>query len=148
VRVRAAEVADEPAWREMWAGYCAFYRIALPDAVTDATWSRILDPVSEIGALIAVDGSRSIGFANYVVHPYTWSASRTCYLEDLFVRADARGAGAGRALIERLLELGGERGWDRVYWHTHAGNSVARALYDSFCERDEFVRYVLPIPSR
>ena len=45
--------------------------------------------------------------------------------------------------IEAVLERGRSRGWDNVYWHTRSGNAPARALYDSFTEADDFVRYVV-----
>ena len=68
---------------------------------------------------------------------------QTCYLEDLFVSPEARGSGAGRALIEAVLERARAHGWDKVYWHTREDNARARALYDSFTGADDFVRYVV-----
>jgi ribosomal protein S18 acetylase RimI-like enzyme len=64
-----------------------------------------------------------------------------CYLEDIFVAPEARGRGAGRALIEKLVALGKEEGWRRIYWHTHEGNDRARRLYDSIVERTDYIRY-------
>src|ERR1700759_2666176 len=81
-----------------------------------------------------------LGFANYVLHPFTWGIDLICYLEDLFVREDARGAGVGRALIEELVRLAEENGWPRVYWHTHEQNDVARSLYERIVPTDPFVR--------
>ena len=49
--------------------------------------------------------------------------------------------GAGRALIENLVALAREGGWRRIYWHTHEGNTRARALYDRIVERTDYVRY-------
>jgi GNAT superfamily N-acetyltransferase len=141
--VRPARADDEAAWREMWKGYCDFYEEVVEEPVTAATWERLLDPDWPMGALVAVDGDELVGFANYVVHPRTWSREPVCYLEDLFVRPAARGRGAGRALIERLLELGRAQGWVHVYWHTRRDNATARALYDSFRPADDFVRYVV-----
>jgi GNAT superfamily N-acetyltransferase len=82
-----------------------------------------------------------VGFANYVLHPHTWSLRPACYLEDLFVASAARGEGAGRALIEALVTFGREHGWRRVYWHTHENNERARILYDRLAKRTDYVRY-------
>jgi len=87
------------------------------------------------------DSDAPHGFANYVLHPHTWSLQMVCYLEDIFVAPDARGRGAGRALIEKLLALGKEEGWRRIYWHTHEDNYRARALYDQVVKRTDYVRY-------
>jgi len=64
-----------------------------------------------------------------------------CYLEDLFVTAEARGKGVGRALIEDLKSLAKSKGWNRLYWHTDENNATARKLYDSFAPSDGHIRY-------
>ena len=72
----------------------------------------------------------------------TWGTEFICYLEDLFVAEDARGIGAGRALINELIRFSHENGWSRLYWHAHEINE-ARKLYDSITPVDPFVRYVV-----
>jgi len=146
ILIRPAEARDGAAWAEMWGAYAAFYEVSLSDEVTAATWARILDPTSPIEALLATDAhGGALGFANYVLHPYTWSDKPACYLEDLFVRPEARGRGAGRALIERLIARGGEQGWGRLYWMTREDNTAARHLYDHVGTADGFVRYTIPL---
>ncbi len=85
--------------------------------------------VRGIVAADAVTGA-VVGFANYVLHPNTWGVQLVCYLEDLFVSAELRGAGAGRALIDWLIATGKRQSWSRVYWMTQESNRVARRLYD------------------
>jgi GNAT superfamily N-acetyltransferase len=145
--VRDIEATDREAWLGMWRAYCDFYEVSIPEATTEATWRRVLDPGVPIHALVAVDvaTNETVGFANYVVHPYTWSERPACYLEDLFVRPSVRGGGAGGALIGQLIARARQRDWARVYWMTREDNAVARRLYDRFCERDDFVRYALEI---
>jgi ribosomal protein S18 acetylase RimI-like enzyme len=144
IEVRAARADDERAWRELWDGYCAFYEVSVAGAVTTRTWERLLDPDEPMEALVAEQDGVVVGFVNCVIHRTTWGAGMTCYLEDLFVSPEARGAGAGRALIETVIERARERRWDKVYWHTRADNARARALYDSLAQVDDFVRYVVP----
>lgn len=130
----------------MWDGYCAFYEADVPLEVTSTTWSRILDPASSVNAILAFDdGGRALGFANYVLHPYTWGTGPACYLEDIFVAEAARGRRIGEALIRHLIALGRDAGWGRLYWMTREGNATARRLYDRFGECDDFVRYVLTL---
>ncbi|HVE67094.1 MAG TPA: GNAT family N-acetyltransferase [Solirubrobacteraceae bacterium] len=142
IDVRDVAAADEAAWRALWDGYLEFYGRALDPSVTAATWSRLLEP-GPMSGLVAVDGDRVVGLANYLLHPSTWSRADSCYLEDLFVAPATRGRGAGRALIEALAARARERGWRHVYWHTEGGNRAARALYDGFASADGFVRYML-----
>ena len=144
VHVRQATAADEAAWRPLWDAYCAFYEATVPEEATAATWRRALDPAEPIDLLVAERAGEVVGFVTYLLHPTTWSAGQTCYLEDLFVSPAVRGGGTGRALIEAVLARSRAVGWDKVYWHTQEGNERARALYDSFTAADGFVRYVVP----
>lgn len=143
VTIRDAAPADEAAWRALWASYIRFYQAEVPDEVTAATWRRILDPEAPLFARLAERGGAVAGFCVCVLHPGTWTTAPVCYLEDLFVSAEARGAGLGKALIEDLIGLARTRGWSRLYWHTRADNHTARRLYDRFATADDFVRYRL-----
>ena len=139
--VRPAEAADAPSWRELFDQYCAALGDALPDEVAEQVWQRIIGADPAIGCLLACDGAEVVGFANFVLHPHTWSLRPVCYLEDLFVAPVARGAGAGQRLIQALADLGKREGWRRVYWHTHETNYRARTLYDRLAPRTDYVRY-------
>lgn len=143
IEVRGLRESDEQAWRELWDGYCAFYETVVPPDVTAETWRRLFDPGAPVEGLVAESDGEVVGFVNCVLHPSTWAVAETCYLEDLFVSPSARGSGAGRALIESVVELARSRGLDKVYWHTRGDNARARALYDSFVHVDDFVRYVV-----
>ncbi len=136
---------DRDAWEPLWAGYLHFYRVELTAGVTDTAWSRLLDPAEDMYGIAAFDDAgRMIGFAHYLFHRVTWSTADRCYLEDLFVDANARGRGAGRSLIEAVYAAADLRGADQVYWLTEEDNGRARALYDRVAVRTRFVKYRRP----
>lgn len=143
--IRAAVPADESDWRRLFAAYCDFYGVGLPDPTVAEVWRRIVTPGDSTKALLACDGQgRLLGICNYVLHANTWGTAPICYLEDLFTVPECRGRGVGKGLIQALAELGRTRGWGRVYWHTAEDNATARALYDKVAGgRDGFVRYVI-----
>lgn len=144
--VRPVRPEDKPQWLALWQGYCTALGESVPDDITEGVWQRILSADQPIWCLIAHTAKGApAGIANYVLHPHTWSMKTVCYLEDLFVAAEARGTGAGRALIEGLVALGREHGWRRVYWHTHEDNCRARTLYDRLVPRTDYVRYDIEI---
>jgi GNAT superfamily N-acetyltransferase len=60
-----------------------------------------------------------------------WTGVEDCWLEDLFVREEARGHGLGRALVRSALARAAERGCARVELDTNEDNHAARALYES-----------------
>jgi GNAT superfamily N-acetyltransferase len=144
ITIRAAAASDEPAWTQLWQAYCDFYETTVSAATTAATWRRILDPDHTISALVAVERDEIVGFANYLLHPRTWSERSACYLEDLFVAPVSRGRGAGRRLLEHLRAMSAEHDWSPLYWLTQESNATARALYDGFVPADGFVRYSIP----
>ncbi len=72
----------------------------------------------------------------------TWKGVHGIYLEDLFVRPDARGAGAGRALLSTLAGICVERGYARLEWWVLHWNP-ARDFYQAIgaTAMDEWVPY-------
>ncbi|NEL81294.1 MAG: GNAT family N-acetyltransferase, partial [Xanthomonas perforans] len=53
-------------------------------------------------ALICEQDGQALGFAVYFFNYSTWLGRNGLYLEDLFVRPQARGQGAGLALLRHL----------------------------------------------
>lgn len=144
VIIRPARATDVQAWYALWRGYCAELGGTVPEMTSEGIWQHIhiLARSDLIGCLLAYRSEgEPVGFANYVLHPHTWSLQSVCYLEDLFIVPEARGTGAGRALIEALAVLGKQKGWRRIYWHTHEDNYRARILYDRLATQTDYVRY-------
>jgi len=66
--------------------------------------------------IIAEEDAAPVGFALFFHNYSTFLAQPGIYLEDLFVKPDARGRGFGKALLMRLAQLARERGCGRVEW--------------------------------
>jgi GNAT superfamily N-acetyltransferase len=79
--------------------------------------------------LLADDGEQVVGFAIWFVNFSTWLGTHGIYLEDLFVRPSARGAGHGRALLTELARIAVERGYGRVEWAVLNWNESAQGFY-------------------
>jgi GNAT superfamily N-acetyltransferase len=60
-----------------------------------------------------------------------WWSAEDCWLEDLFVREAARGAGLGRALVQEVIDRATARGCRRVELDVNSENPTAMALYRS-----------------
>ncbi len=124
----------------MWRAYLAFYDTVLPDAQYEDTWARLLHDTAIHGLAARRDGT-VIGIAHFLFHAHGWSTAPSCYLQDLYVDAAARGSGAGRALIEAVASRAQEKAAARMYWLTQSGNAAARRLYDGIAKESGFVRY-------
>lgn len=144
IKVRELRPEDYAQWRLLWDGYVSFYNHHLDESVTKCTWERALNPDSALLCRVAETEGKAIGFALCVLHEGTWTTAPLCYLEDLYVDADARGMGAGKALLDALQSEGKREGWSMLYWMTRQENP-ARRLYDRYAGVDDFVRYRVPL---
>jgi len=145
IAVRPVARGDFEQWQPLWDGYNAFYgrsgATALDPEITRLTWGRFFDAYEPVHALVAERGGRLLGLAHYLYHRSTTAIAPSCYLQDLFTSADARGNGVGRALIDGVYDAARQAGCPRVYWLTHHGNSDARHLYDKVAENSGFIVY-------
>ena len=149
ISVRELEAGDRPAWARLWGIYLEHYGETLPAAVTESTWRRLTGGPDErdprMGGLVAFDGATLVGLAHYVTAPSTWSRHEEAYLSDLVVAPEARGRGAGRALIEALVLRGRASSWRRLHWITQEDNATARRLYDAVATFNGFIQYELEL---
>ena len=145
VTIRPVVENDYAQWLPLWDGYNAFYgrsgATALDPAVTRTTWARFFDAHEPVHALVAEEGGRLIGLAHYLYHRSTTAIGPSCYMQDLFTTAEARGRGVGRALIEAVYAAARAAGSPRVYWQTHETNATAMRLYDQMAEKSGFLVY-------
>lgn len=143
--VRAVRREDHEAWKPLWDGYNAFYgrsgSTALPEEVSRTTWARFFDVGEPVHALVAEQSGRLLGLAHFLYHRITTQVNPTCYLNDLYTVASARGQGVGRALILAVYEHAKIAGSTRVYWQTHETNTNAMKLYDTVAEKSGFLVY-------
>ena len=75
-----------------------------------------------------VDGVAE-GFALFFHNFSTFEGKPGIYLEDLFVRPEARGAGLGKAFLQRLAQLAVERDCARLEWWVLDWNEPAIRFY-------------------
>jgi len=92
------------------------------------------------------DGKRAslcIGFAIFFYNFSTWLGKHGIYLEDLYVTPDARGAGAGKALLKALARRARDEGCGRFEWSVLKWNTPSITFYEACGARglDEWVGY-------
>ncbi|MBV6700068.1 GNAT family N-acetyltransferase [Kitasatospora aureofaciens] len=72
-----------------------------------------------------------VGFAVWFLNFSTWRGTHGIYLEDLYVRPEARGGGHGKALLLELARIAVERGYSRVEWSVLDWNEPSINFYKS-----------------
>jgi len=130
--IRPARVEDVPVILGLIRELATYERA--PDEVT-ATEERLVDvlfgekPVAEV--LLAFEGKSPVGFAVFFHNFSTWLGRPGLYLEDLFVKPEARGRGYGRALLVDLARIARDRGCGRMEWAVLDWNEPAIKFYRS-----------------
>lgn len=141
MQLRILKSHDYSQWLNLWNNYQVFYQVKLDDAVTEITFSRLLNEEEDMYCLVIEDQEKLIGLVHFIFHRSTWTEGNYCYLQDLFVEQHARNQGIGRQLIEGVYEKAAKYNCSRVYWLTHASNVEARWLYDNIAINTGFIQY-------
>lgn len=142
IDLRPIQATDEAQWRALWHDYLDFYQTSLPEEIYATTFARLTDPaVTDYHGILAFLDGRAIGLVHYIYHRHGWQIENACYLQDLYVAPEARGTGAGRALIEAVYRAADANGTPNVYWLTQEFNTTARTLYDRVGELTPFIKY-------
>jgi len=114
-------------------------------ATVESIRASIFGKDSVTSALICEREGQPIGFAVWFLSYSTWLSRNGLYLEDLYVTPDARGSGAGKALLKRLAAIAVEKGCGRFEWSVLDWNEPAIRVYQAIGAeaQDEWVRYRL-----
>jgi GNAT superfamily N-acetyltransferase len=140
--IRPLQAGDEPEWRRLWTLYLEFYESSVPEDVYRSSFDRMLSGRdNEYRGLIALLGDQPVGIVHFLFHRHGWKIDNVCYLQDLYVDADIRGTGAGRALIEAVYAAADAEGCGDVYWLTQDTNQTGRRLYDRIGTLTPFIKY-------
>jgi GNAT superfamily N-acetyltransferase len=147
VTVRPVAQGDFFAWYGLFASYADFYDSPLTDDRAMRAWAWLNSDEYSVRGLVAVaeDSDDILGLAHIRPFERTLTGGMGLYLDDLFVREDARGQGVGKALIHAVTQQAGERGYNVVRWITAEDNETARKLYDSLAEKTSWVTYDVAI---
>src|SRR3984885_6068032 len=117
MRIVPATPADAPVILEMIKGLAEYEKLS---HVVVATEKQIRDtlfgpkPAAEV--LLADSNGEWVGFALFFPTYSTFLAQAGLYLEDLYVKPQARGKGFGTALLKELARIAVARGYGRVGW--------------------------------
>ena len=130
VTIRSARPDDVPTILGFVRELAAFEKE--PEAVvsTEALMQEALfgaHPAAE--ALIAEIDGACVGMAVFYHTFSTWTGVRGIWLDDLYITPNARGAGAGSALLRELAGVAVDRGCARFEWWVLDWNTPAVELY-------------------
>jgi len=131
IRVREATRADVATIRAFIVGLADYEKLLHEVKITEAELAdslfgggpRVFCDIAE------VDGT-PVGCAIWFYNYSTFEGGHGIYLEDIFVTPEARGTGAGFALMRRLAQRCRDEGLRRLEWQVLDWNAPAIAFYD------------------
>ena len=132
VNIRVATVADAPLILQFIRELAEYERLLHEAEATEADIRRDLFGENPRAFCdIAEHNGQAVGFALWFYNYSTFVGRAGIYLEDLFVRPEARGVGAGKALLRRLAQRCVEADLGRLEWAVLNWNQPSIEFYDS-----------------
>ncbi|RZZ82570.1 GNAT family N-acetyltransferase [Pseudoxanthomonas winnipegensis] len=144
--IRSATREDIPLILELIRALAEYEREPHAVQATEADLERTLfDEGATAYCVLCEQDGVALGFAVYFFNYSTWKGRNGLYLEDLFVRPQARGQGAGLALLRHLARLAVEKDCGRFEWSVLDWNQPAIDFYRAVGARpmDEWTIYRL-----
>ena len=132
VRVRAAGPEDLKTIHGFILDLAAYERLSHEAEATLADLERdLFGPAPRVFCDIAEIDGAPVGFALWFYSYSTFRGRHGIWLEDLFVRPERRGAGAGLALLKALARRCADQDLARLEWSVLDWNAPAIGFYDS-----------------
>ncbi|WP_395444933.1 GNAT family N-acetyltransferase [Caulobacter sp. UC70_42] len=132
VSIRSATPADAALIHQFILDLADYEKLLDTVEATEAdTAAALFGPKARAFADIAELDGQPVGFALWFYNYSTFVGRHGIYLEDLFVRPSARGAGAGKALLANLAKRCVDEGLGRLEWTVLDWNAPSIAFYDS-----------------
>ena len=128
--MRAARPGDAELMHRLVHELAAYERLAdEAQATVDDVRTALFGPTPRAFCDIAEFDGEPVGFALWFYSFSTFRGRHGVYLEDLFVRPQARGAGLGRALLAGLARRCRDEGLARLEWSVLDWNEPALGFY-------------------
>ena len=132
VQVRVAASSDAPLILEFIKALAEYERLGHDVEATEADIRRdLFGENPRCFCDIAEADGQPVGFALWFYNYSTFRGRAGIYLEDLFVKPEARGLGAGKALLRRLAQRCMDADLGRLEWSVLNWNTPAIEFYDS-----------------
>jgi GNAT superfamily N-acetyltransferase len=130
VTIRRAEPEDAETLLELIRALAEYEHLPPPDAsARERLVAHGFGERPRFETYLAEINGTAIGYAITFETYSTFLARPTLYLEDLFVRPEARRRGAGRALLRTLATEAVRRGCGRMEWTVLDWNELAQGFY-------------------
>ncbi len=128
--VRLATIEDAPVILAMIRELAEFEKL-LPEVTASVAGleKTLFGPKSYAEVLLAEDQGEPVAFCLFFHNYSTFLAKPGVYIEDIYVRPEARGRGWGKTLFAEIARIARERGCGRIEWWVLDWNESAVEFY-------------------
>jgi GNAT superfamily N-acetyltransferase len=143
LRIRIAEEDDAPAIYEMIMGLAEYENMTDVMVASEELLKENLFRKKQAEAIIAEYKGEPVGYALFFYTFSTFVGKANLFLEDLYLKPEARGRGIGKALLACLARITVERGCDRLEWMVLDWNEPSIKFYKQLGAKplDEWTTY-------
>lgn len=148
VEIKDAEVQDLDKVCSFIHELAEYEKLSEDCIISETELGELMFTEQLLHALIIYDDGKAVGFATYLYMISTFKAKKILYIEDLFVRKTERGAGFGKALIEKLETDAKESDCAGMEWKCLKWNKPSQKFYEKFggkcdCERLTYFKEIV-----
>lgn len=130
MQITPATDADVPALCELLGVLFAQEAEFRPDPARQAAGLRAIMGHPDVGRVLVLrDASAVLGMVSLLFVPSTALGGRVALLEDMVIRPDARGHGAGSRLLQAAIDFARSAGCLRITLLTDADNLAGQRFY-------------------
>ncbi|WP_040811799.1 GNAT family N-acetyltransferase [Nocardia concava] len=144
--IRRATPADIPALVELVYDLAEYEKLREECTLTaDQLEQALFGPKAAAYAHVAENDRGIVGCAIWFLNFSTWKGVHGIFLEDLYVKPEARGTGLGKNLLAALARECVEQGYARFEWSVLKWNTPSIDFYESIgaVNQEEWTGYRL-----
>lgn len=127
--VRVAEASDAARLAPLCAAHAAYEQLPPADLRHAARLHAALAS-GQLHAWLLYREAQAVGYASATLDYATLSGRSYAHLDCLYLHAEVRGQGGGRALLHAVIAFARSRGCAELQWQTPAWNARAIDFYD------------------
>ncbi|MFM2386465.1 MAG: hypothetical protein RL660_1222 [Bacteroidota bacterium] len=132
ITIRPAQLSDCPAMMQLIRELALYERAPEQVTVSMETFIESGFGASPVyWAFVAEKDDAIVGFALCYIRYSTWKGPR-CYLEDIIVTEEHRGAGIGKLLMDEVIRDAKEKQFTAVVWQVLEWNEPAINFYKRY----------------
>ncbi|WP_169779421.1 GNAT family N-acetyltransferase [Campylobacter curvus] len=131
MQIRPANIADTHAIIALIKELAEYEKMPNEVKIDEEIFKRHIFENHYANAIVAEADGQIVAYAIYFHSFSTWLGRAGIHLEDLYVKQEFRGHGAGLAMIKRLAEICEDEGFGRLEWECLDWNEPSIKFYEN-----------------